>query len=156
MPESSRQEMLQKLRDLVQRHTVVYEVLTHEEIVRVMSEGQPASKRVKVGFDLDLYGTHDHGHTRLAPSCEHCLETFRDLQQIAEWVTSPAEPSCVSEIEAFDRALHESARRGHRFEVGLNIRIRHQHGWDQPIDEEEERCLHQIEAKLAELGVRRG
>jgi hypothetical protein len=34
--------------------------------------------------------------------------------------------------------------------------ILHRHGFDEPVDECEERCLKEMRSKLAELGVRAG
>lgn len=64
------------LRQIIEKHTVRYQVFPHYE----MNDG----KRVMVGFDLELHGTHDHGTTRLSPGCQLCRETYHDLYRIAE------------------------------------------------------------------------
>ena len=50
-----------RLRNLVEKHSVCYEVRSEEQVVD--------GKIMKVGFELQLYGTHDHGETRLTPGC---------------------------------------------------------------------------------------
>jgi len=100
------------------------------------------AERVKTGFDLELYGTHDHGHSSLTPGCERCTATYRDLRQVAEWILPKEERPSVYDIEPFDHSLH--ARSTKRFEVELKIRIQHRHGWEEPIDECEKRCLAEI------------
>jgi hypothetical protein len=123
----------------------------HEEVVRPGEE----AVRIKNGFDLELYGTHDHGHSSLTPGCERCVATYGDLRQIAEWILPKEERPSVSEIESFDHSLHGERSAKPRFEVELKIAIRHRHGWDRPVDECEKRCLGEMEAKLREIGVRR-
>ncbi|HEX2917610.1 MAG TPA: hypothetical protein VHN81_03775 [Edaphobacter sp.] len=132
-----------ELKQLIERHAVRYELWPHYEI----ADG----KRVIVGFDLELYGTHDHGETRLSPGCRHCSETFADLRRVAEWILPKERRPSQYEFAPFDRSLNASA--GGRFEVVLPIRIGHRHGFFDPVDDCEERCLKEMQQKLAELGV---
>ena len=53
-------DVIKALKEIIRKHTVRYEVWSHFEI----SEG----KRVMVGFDIELYGTHDHGATVFPPA----------------------------------------------------------------------------------------
>lgn len=55
-------QVQQDLKSIVEKHTVRYEAWPHWE----MHE----TRRVMVGFDLELHGTHDHGHSQLTPGCE--------------------------------------------------------------------------------------
>lgn len=132
-----------ELKRVVERHTVRYEVWPHYEI----ADG----KRVVVGFDLELYGTHDHGETRLSPGCRLCSETFADLRRVAEWILPKEQRPSQYEIAPFDQSLHASA--SGRFEVLLAIRIEHRQGFFDPVDDCEERCLKEMQQKLAELEV---
>lgn len=132
-----------ELKRVVERHTVRYEVWPHYEI----ADG----KRVVVGFDLELYGTHDHGDTSMSPGCRLCSETFADLRRVAESILPKEQRPSQYEIAPFDQSLHASA--GGRFEVMLPIRIEHRHGFFDPIDDCEERCLKGMQQQLAELGV---
>jgi hypothetical protein len=134
------------LRAIVEKHTVRYQVWPHYE----MQDG----KRVMIGFDLELHGTHDHGSTRLSPGCHLCTETFADLQQIAEWILPKEERPSRYELPPFDQSLHGSSRGP--FEIVLPIRIEHRHDFFGPVDDCEQRCLKEMEHSLVELGVPRG
>lgn len=133
-----------ELRDLAAKHTVRYEVWPHYEI----KDG----KRLIVGFDLELCGTHDRGHTSLSPGCDLCQQTFADLKRIAEWVLPKEERLSRYEISPFDASLHASSKGA--FEVVVPIRIEHRERFFEPIDNCEERCLKEIEGKLAGLGIK--
>ena len=139
---------VERLRSLVEKHSVHFEARPEEQLVD--------GKIVKIGFDLELYGTHDHGETRLTPGCEHCAQTFTDLREIAEWIMPGDERPSRYEIERFDGALHLSPTRKLLGEVVLTMKIVHRQGFFQPIDECEQRCLAEMKKKLAELGARQG
>lgn len=132
-----------EFKQIIKRHTIRYEVWPHYEI----ADG----KRVIVGFDVELYGTHDHGAPRLSPGCRLCTETFADLRRIAEWILPKEQRPSQYDVAPFDQSLHASA--GGRFEVLLTIRIEHRRGFFDPVDACEERCLKEMQQKLVELGV---
>ena len=96
-------ETVTRLKDMVEMHKVCYEVWPELLIVN--------GQQVKVGFNLELAGTHEHGTSTLSPGCPRCIRTFEDLRQIAEWIMPKEERPSRYEIEPFDRALHESAQR---------------------------------------------
>lgn len=139
---------VERLRSLVEKHSVHFEARPEEQLVD--------GKIVKIGFELQLYATHDHGETRLTPGCERCVQTFADLREIAEWIMPREQRPSQYEIEPFDSALHLSPARKLRGEVVLTMKIVHRHGFFQPIDECEQRCLAEMKKKLAELGARQG
>lgn len=141
-------ETVKRLKDMVEMHQVCYEVFPERLIVN--------DQVVKVGFDLELVGTHEHGTSTLSPGCPRCVRTFEDLRQIAEWIMPKEERASRYEIEPYDHALHQSANRKFVPEVVLSMTILHRHGFDQPVDDCEERCLKEMRGKLAELGVRDG
>ena len=91
----------------------------------------------------------------MTPGCERCVHTYRDLRQIAQWIMPAEERPSVYEIRSFDSALHSARAIRRRLEVVLGLQIKHRHGWDEPIDDCERRCLKDMEKKLKELGVRR-
>jgi hypothetical protein len=136
------------LKQLVEKHTVCYEVFPDYLLV----DGEPR----KIGFELELFGTHDHGNSRMTPGCKVCVDTFADMRRIAEWIL-PREPrDSTYEILPFEPTLHETPKRRMRPEVALSILIEHRHKFNEPIDDCETRCLREMEKKLRELGVRRG
>ena len=140
-----------ELRKIVALRDMVYEAHVHKDVA---GEGDEAHI-VEDGFDLELYGAHDNGHSDLRPGCSRCRETYADLHRIAVWIMPTEYRPAVYDIESFDDSLHSPPSREPRFEVELRIRIRHRRGWDQPIDESERRCLDEMQSKLRELGVRR-
>ncbi len=148
MFDAESQEVISQLKELVQLHCVCYEVWPEF----LVAGGQ----RVKVGFNLEMFGTHQHGTSSLSPGCARCVRTFEALSQIADWIMPKEERASRYEIEPYDRALRESPRRKFRVEVVLSMKILHRHGFDQPVDECEERCLKEMREKLAVLGVAAG
>jgi len=137
------EDTVRELKKIIEKHTVRYEVWPHYEMAR--------SGRVIVGFDIELYGTQDHGKTSLSPGCPLCRETYSDLRQLAERIIPEEQRPSEYEIPPFDEALHQSPMG--RFEVVVPIRIEHRHGFFDPIDPCEQKCLKEMQMKLAELGV---
>ncbi|MBI4905168.1 MAG: hypothetical protein HY820_16150 [Acidobacteria bacterium] len=132
-----------ELRAIIDKHSVKYETWPHYEI----HEG----KRVMVGFDLELHGTHGHGQTWLRPGCDLCKQTYDDLTKIAVEILPHEERPSKYEIQPFDNSIHFD-RRGPG-EVVLAIRIYHRHEYFSPVDRCEERCLGEMENKLGEFGI---
>ena len=145
-------DTVQDLRGLIAEHTIRYEVWPHYDVVGRLGID---ARRVIDGFDLELHGTHQNGHTRMTPGCELCDSTYHDLQQIAEIILPTEHRPSEYEILPFDNALHSMAGR-REMEVVLTIRIRHRQDYFTPIDGCEERCLREMEAHLVTLGVARG
>ena len=73
-------EQKQELADLATRHKVVYEVYPAEVIID--------GKSRKIGFELNLYGTHGHVPHAPTPGCEECAPVRLDLRRIG------IRPSC--------------------------------------------------------------
>jgi hypothetical protein len=137
-------DIIRELEDIIVKHTVRYQIWPRYEFC----EG----KRVMVGFDLELYGTHDHGKTTLSPGCHLCQETFADLERIAQFILPKDERPPRYDIPPFDPSLHSSPKG--TFEVVLAIRIGHREKFFDPIDRCDEQCLKEMQDRLAELGVR--
>jgi hypothetical protein len=137
---------IQELHNLVAEHTIRYEMWPHYDIDK--------GKRIINGFDLELHGTHDHGHTRMTPGCEHCSNTYAHLRRIAEAILPKEERPSKYEIPPFDNSL--SAGGGGEMEVVLTICIRHRNQYFTEVDACEEKCLQEMIGKLNELGVMRG
>lgn len=139
------------LREIVRRHCACYEVLPEWS-----AGGGP---RTHVGYSFSLRGVNEvsgggHRHT---PGCSHCRRTYDALRKVAEWVTPKEELDCHFEVVAFDRAWHVApAQRRSRQEVAATVRILHRRDVNAPVDDCQRRCLKEIRAKLAELGVRDG
>lgn len=136
----------QELRNLIAEHTVRYEIWPHYDV----DDGA----KVIDGFDLELHGTHEHGHSRLTPGCDLCRQTYEHLRHIAEAVLPREERPSEYEIPPFDNSLH--GKRGGEMEVVLTICIRHRNQYFATVDECEEKCLREMRDKLTGLGVARG
>lgn len=106
------------------------------------------------GFDPELHGTHDHGQTRNTPGCECCWTTYGNLRKIADAVVPTEERPSEYEIAPFDNSLHSTGRR--ESEVVLTIQIKHRHEYFAPVDDCQQRCLHEMVDKLLALGIRDG
>ena len=153
LPAQDPREIAAKLRDLVQKHAVCYEVWPEWSLDR--------GKRVKVGFEIRLCGGNarcaGHEGYHPVPGCHVCRRTYEDLKEIAGCVLPSEKRASRYEIQTFDRALHVAPKgRGTRSEVVLTVKIMHRHGCNDPVDDCEELCLKETRGKLADLGVREG
>src|SRR6266545_4096462 len=142
------EETISQLKGLIQRHKVCYEVWPEN----LVSNGQI----VKVGFALELEGTHEQPESEVQPGCPHCQEVFKCLQRIAEWIMPAEGRPTAYEIQPFDRAIRYSPKRKRHPEISLIIKIIHRQGFNQPVDECEELCLKEMRQKLAALGILQG
>ena len=86
-----------------------------------------------------------------SPGCHLCSETFADLRRVAEWILPKEQRPSQYDIPPFDQSLHASE--SGRFDVALPIRIEHRHRHFDSVDDCEERCLKEMQERLAELGV---
>lgn len=109
----------------------------------------------KVGFVIELVGTHFQPQHPPTPGCNECKEVYEALHRIADEITPKGERPSRSEIERFDGRLSISSRRGLHEEVTLTIRLVHGADYRQPVDECENACLQEMERNLARLGARR-
>ncbi len=133
------------LRELAELHTIRYEARKEYQVV----DGE---KRA-IGFNLELYGTHDHGESSLEPGCPKCVRTFEDMKTIAESILPTGDRASQYEILPFDHALALDPGRGLRAEVVLKIKILHGQNYFAPVDECEEACLAEMKQRLKELGI---
>jgi hypothetical protein len=138
---------VEALRDLAGRHDVWYEVWPEYSV----SDG----KQVQAGFALELCGLRDQVEQRLTPGDEASKITYSDLRQIASAVLQTSADGSEYSIQPFDRALHECSRRRSRLEVVLSIDIFNRHP-ESDLHAGENNCLHVIEKKLTDLGIRGG
>jgi hypothetical protein len=67
-----------RLRDLVQQFRVCWSDRPEECFV-------DGTKR-KIGFALELCGTHEPGTLHVSPGCEHCRPVQAALKEIANWI----------------------------------------------------------------------
>lgn len=108
----------------------------------------------KVGYELELLGSHSSDSHHLDPTCPMCERVRASLLAIAGNIVPRPGTSVRYEIDAHSQSIMCAPRLRNRPFVTLSIRILHRHGFDQPIDACETNCLKQIRGHLEELGVR--
>ncbi len=136
---------LVKLRQLVMQHKVVW--LEYH----IDRDG----KKVQIGFELELIGTHYHPEQSPVPGCAECVEVYEDIQQLAQWAIPQEERDSRYKTGIFDTSIHHSPRRKFRKDITLAIKILHCEGFDRPADAGEVECLKEMEKKLKELGAQK-
>ena len=146
--------LVEGLTKLALEHQLCYEVWPERSLL----EG----RKIQIGFELQLCGVNSHvaegdSSNHPVPGCSHCLRTYDELRQIAEWILPKEVRPSRYEIAAFDRAMHIGPhKRKNRNEVVVTIHIMHRHDFNRPVDDCEDRCLKEMRGNLAQLGVREG
>ncbi len=138
-----------RLRELVKRHRVCWEVWPEHHIDR-------KGERIQIGFELNLMGTHGHSEPIIEPGCPECIKIYGDLRRIAGWIIPKKEFNTWYEIGVFDASIYYSSQRRFRPEVVLTIKLLHREGFDRPTDSHEVHVLKEMEEKLKKLGARKG
>lgn len=148
-------DKLEHLRELAERHKVVFEVRPNY-----------AGKHVQIGFDIELYGTHseavlEHREPMPEPGCPRCQEVWNHLDELARAVLPPDDRESDYRVEYFNASLSfDKKRRVHanldRPDVKLVIEVRHREGYNLPADACETRCVQDMIAALRHLGVQEG
>lgn len=139
------QQEVSQLVDLVRRFRVCWEVWPEEARV--------GTERRRIGFAIELSGTHEEGGGHPGPGCHRCKEIFAALHEIAEHILPREErPSCY-EIGLYDSALHYSPIRKNRPDVSLTVRINHRHRISDPVDGCQVQCLREMTQRLKQLGA---
>lgn len=153
---------LSKIKDLVQRFKVCWEVHPEQALVTWMDlkeKGPRVNRELrKIGYSLELYGTPEPGAEQLSPGCHDCRAVESALKEIAEWILPREERQCqcLCEVQVDTQALTYSRMRADRPDIRVTIQILHRNNWEQPIDECEEGCLKDVERALQELGACNG
>ncbi len=102
---------------------------------------------MKIGFEVDLIGTHDHPKQPPKPGCEECHLVYSNLLRIATAVLPAEDRDSRYVIEPYEASISLSPRRKKRKDVTVSIDIVHRGPFDQPIDACETRCLHEIDLR---------
>lgn len=135
----------QELCSLVERYRVCWEVWPES----IWADGH----RRQVGFQLELYGTHEPGVERVSPGCPACQRLYAALRAIAEWILPKERRPSTYKIGPYDQALRYSPARRNRPDVTVAIKIIHREGFESPVDACEVRCLTEMQERLRELGA---
>ena len=137
-----------RIKELIQQFRVCWSVWPEVAFVK--------GEKRKVGFNIDLCGTHQPGTLHVGPGCEHCRPVQAALKEIANWILPREERPSMYEISMDTQALEYSPAHGNRPDVTLTIRIVHRGNLEQPIDECEATCLQEMEQSLKDLGASKG
>ena len=138
---------LERLQEIARRHKVCWEVWPEYHKDR-------DGKRIQIGFELYLIGTHSHSESIIEPGCPGCMKIYGDLSRIAHWIIPIEERDSLYEIGVLDASVHYTSQRWFRPEVVLTITILHREGFDRPTDSHEVQVLKEMEGKLEKLGAR--
>jgi hypothetical protein len=139
---------------VLERHRVRYEVHPYYVVSERRPVGAPpVDKRVRAGFDVDLFGTVDEMQLPRFQSQEG-----RTVVQYFEGVTRELQSKighqCTIEVIPGVESLVLDTHEHLQPEVMLRIRISHDRGLDQPEGPPEEQALAAIRDTLHKLGVR--
>ncbi len=151
--EVNEESLVKHLLEIARRHQVCYEVWPEWSV----AEG----RRIRIGFELQLCGANSHvseePDNHSVPGCAHCVSTYNELRQIAEWILPREYRPTRYEISGFNRALHVAPKkRKSRNEVVLTIHIMHRHNFNREVDDCEDLCLSEMRGKLIQLSVHEG
>ncbi len=81
-----------------------------------------------------------------------CQDVFGALRVIAGWILPKEERPSMYEIGTFDSSIKYDPLRRNRPDITPAVRITHRAGFA-PVDPCEERCLKEMQQKLADIGA---
>jgi len=139
----------EELRGLVERQQVCWEVCPGWYAA-------PGRPKIQIGYEVDLWGTHDHPAHPASAGCEECRPVRVALERIARCVIPVAHQTTRYDIDPYDASIHMSRRRNGRKDVLVAIDVVLRQGVDAPVDACQATCLKEIETKLKDLGAAHG
>ena len=144
---------IEGVQEIVRRHGVGYEFWREWSASGLFA--------TYVGYMLNLCGVNDGDDCAdecHVPGCQYCHRTYDDLRKVAEWmIPKDAQESYHCEIEPFDGTRHIVQRQGEsRKEIVVTIKIQHRLNVNAPANDCQRRCLNEMRAKLADLGLHEG
>ena len=105
-----------RVRDLVQQFRVCWSVWPEECFVN-------GTKR-KIGFAIELCGTHEPGTLHESPGCQHCRPVQAALNEIADWILPREERPSMCDIDIKNQALNYSTVYENRPDTALRQHLR--------------------------------
>src|SRR5215472_24511 len=144
------------VRRVLDRHHARYEVHPYYLVVERRPPGGPTvDRRVKAGFDVDIFGTVDEMQLPRFHS-EEGRSVVEYFETVAREVQSKIGQHCTIEVIPDVDSLVLDTHEHLQPEVMLRIRISHDRGLDQPEGPSEEQALNAIREALHELQVKQG
>ena len=138
-----------KIRELIRLHKICWEIWPEYHVDR-------DGKKVQIGFELDLIGTHYHPEHTPEPGCAECVKVYDDLKRVAQWIIPEEKRDCPYQIEGFDSSIHYASQRKNRKDIALTIKILHGEAFDRPMDASQIECLNEMKEKVKEVGAHEG
>ena len=134
-----------RMMDIVRDYKVFWTVMPIE---LPGEEGSP----IKIGMSLALVGTDEVGSSE--PD-ERSQQVVSDkLEELANWLVPKNYPNVEFEVRRHDTEtfyLPDDIRTKRKNYI-VGIQILHKEGFNQPVDEDQERILKEFETRLKELG----
>ena len=137
------------LRLWVTEHKVCWEIGPLVELDQHLGKD---TARVQVGFELHLFARHSEG-VKADPGCRECMSLFERLRALAELTLPKEHRPTRYEIAPFDSSFHQRPESQWASEVQLTLRLIHERGYLEPVDDCEKRCADEIQQALRALGV---
>jgi len=135
---------LEHLRKQVRTHKLCYEL----SLEQAVDEGKVKA----VGFEIDLYATHDHPAYPPMPGCSECVPVLAALQEVLDFVL-PERTERTSSTVHTAGGFSSSAARHHRLDIKATVLIDHLGDVLAPIDPCEQSCRDKMLARLQQLGA---
>jgi hypothetical protein len=141
-----------EVRRAIEDHQAFYEVAPYYVLFEERPPGgNPLSRRIQAGFDVDVFGIVKGPAPR--PSREYEL-VYQALSRLAQAIQSHASDSCSIEVICLASMVIIDPRLHFQPEATLRIRIAHFRGLDQPAGPAEEQALQELLDQLRTLGVK--
>lgn len=137
------------LRRWVGEHKVCWEI---GPLVELDQHPGKTPVRVQVGFELRLFARHSEG-VQADPACRECTSLFERLRALAVFTLPKEHRPTRYEIAPFDNSFHMRPESQWVPEVQLTLRLIHEHGYLEPVDDCEKRCAEEIQGRLRALGA---
>jgi len=146
--------MSENVSSVLKDHHAFYEARPYFVLLEMRSPtGQPATRKIHAGFDVDVYGTKKGRDLR--PSVEYAF-VCAALQEVAGRVALHSTQFCTLEVISFGTSEVIDTKRHLEHDAMVRIRITHGRGLSQPAGAAEESALKEVESELERLGVSNG
>jgi hypothetical protein len=132
---------------LIEQHHAFYEVLPYYIVQEQRTQG--STKRIQVGFDIDVYGTKPSHEQH--PGRDYVLG-YLELEKLVETILPETGEACSVEVISFPSTVVLDTKRQFQEEGMLRIRITRK--GLQPVAESEEHVLKEIKERLHGMGLR--
>jgi hypothetical protein len=153
VPIDSRTAIAGDVRQLIERHHAFYEVSPLCVLLRERTAGAvPTIRRVREGFDIDVYGARTNHECKPTPAYESVCGILED---VAATLMADKEQSCSIQVIPLRSTFLDTRTRAQLLAV-IRIRISHRGSLDQPGDAAEQRALlNALENQLQGAGLQR-